>query len=369
MKRFKETNYEYIFKNTESKKGTYYFRGTVSGQFIEKSLKTNKIGLAKEEADKIRKEPEMAKRQKYSFDQLFDDLLDVQRPKSKGTYENTKYSIQHLRPWFNQHCPEIASFEKYYKKLWAKYKLDQQIETPGRLLQHDRRYLIQALRLGYTSGDVKRYFEGKDLELTIVKKALGRPPIDKNDILALLDWCKSEPKFYLQLLMAWTMGMRKSEILHLQKQEIDLIHKEINLDPFRIKTRMQRKVSIPVPASVFPLLKKAYDDAQGPYIFPRIIRNKPGRPVNWSQPQQDNKYFWKKAKKALGVVARFHDTRHVAITDQLAAGLPKGSASQIFGATPETIDQIYNHLKTETSQQFREICDAKLSLHTGTLKQ
>src|SRR4051812_31089844 len=115
MSRFETTRYEYVFKNIESKKGTFYFRGTVSGKFIEKSLKTDLISKAKARADLIRKEPEAFQSHvKHTFDEIFDLTLKLKGVKSHKSLEEAATQITHLRPWFQEHCPSIAIFEKNY---------------------------------------------------------------------------------------------------------------------------------------------------------------------------------------------------------------------------------------------------------------
>lgn len=137
----------------------------------------------------------------------------------------------------------------------------------------------------------------------------------------ILERLRRYSKIYLQVKMTVTMGMRISEILHLHKDEVDLVDREINLDPHRLKIRKQRQVPIPIAVDIFPLLKEAYEKAPGPYIFSAIYTNKPGRPIDPNKPQDDNRYYWDKVREETGIDLRFHDLRHTCITNAFADGM------------------------------------------------
>ena len=147
--------------------------------------------------------------------------------------------------------------------------------------------------------------------------------------------------------MAVTMGMRLSEILKLRKDEVSLVKKEIKLDPNRLKTRQARKVEIPISDEVYPTLKEFMGLASGDYVFP--MERDPTRP------QRDNRHWWTLARKKAGVKMRFHDARHTAITNAVAAGIPTEWISQVFGATPQVLSRIYSHLRSEDKEQFRTL--------------
>jgi integrase len=352
MSIYTKTNYSFIFRNNQY--GFYYFRGTINGNFISKSLKTDKITLARHRADKIMLGADERK-QKFrpTFDELFDLVLKIQETKSKATYSMALLQINnHLKPWFKEFCPFLDTFEKNYEEIWADYKLAQKRKHPERKLNHDRRHLIMALRRAFNKQWTRKSIGKAELTLNEAKTSIGKY-LEDYEVRKLLDYLKSTPKSYLQVQMAVQMGMRISEILHLKKEEINLKSREIYLDPHRLKIRRPREVPIPIAEDVFPLLVEFYNKAPGEYIFPAIYPHKPGAPVDPNKPQDENRRAWTRARKATGVQARFHDLRHTAITNALAAGMPPISAAKIFGADVRTINNIYDHLKTETKDKFR----------------
>src|SRR5690606_6336722 len=110
---------------------------------------------------------------------------------------------------------------------------------------------------------------------------------------------------------------------------------------------------------VYPLLKKAAEEAKGEYIFPKIETRKKGAPIDWNKPQSTHKRAWTKTRKDAGVQCRFHDLRHTCITNALDAGMPPLMASKIFGASLATINRIYDHLKEKRKGQFRSLFRGK----------
>lgn len=384
--RFKDTSLDGVKQDTRS--GVYYFRDTVnlpdgSSVFVDKSLKTKSITQAKDEANRIRaklirgeaKKEELTS-SRHSFGEAFDLVRKIQGPKAKNTDAQARDVIEpHLRPWFTEHCAYLDTFERDYEEKWAEYciaqadrseqkNLDREFRGLERIsprkLGHDRRYLVMALKRAHTKGWIKKLFTKHDFPLLEASDPVGKY-IEDEDVKKILQGLKRHPKTYLQVLIAVTMGMRISEILHLRKEEVDLKTREIVLDPRRIKTRRPRKVPIPIANVVYPLLKQAIADAPGPYIFPAMDMSLgPRNPqVIPNQPQDDNRYHWDRVREETEIELRFHDLRHTAMTNALDRGMPPLTATKIFGATIEVINRIYDHLKKDRKEQFRSMFDGR----------
>jgi integrase len=184
-------------------------------------------------------------------------------------------------------------------------------------------------------------------------------------VKALLLAATPHPKLFLQVLIAVTMGMRLSEILHLQKEEIDWAKKEIRLDPQRLKTRQPREVAIPISPDVAPLLREFYNAAPGPYLFPAEFYNFEGRRVDPNQPQDDNRYHWDKVREAAKLDVRFHDLRHTAITNMVKAGFPDTGIRKICGVSEETMRRIYAHVESDLKNRFRNLFCGKFVKSEG----
>jgi integrase len=405
--RFTPTKYEGIFQHES---GSYWLRSTVhtpdlQPKVIDRSLKTKSITQAKERADQIKRKimsgAEEAGPTRVTFDEAFTLVLKMQaNPKNDEDTTLQAESIinHHLRPWFKKHCPYLTGsvprypdgFIKQHEQVWTDYtteasarkppahlfdkegkvrsqvKLDTWLEknkTP-RKLEHDRRYLIMALIRAHKREWIKRKFDRRDFPLNEVSEPIGQF-IPDEDVQRILNGLSRYPKPYLQVLMAVIMGMRRSEILHLHRDEVDLKRREIVLDPKRLKTRRSREVPIPIAAPVFPLLEAAYRTMEtqgGQYLFPAQYHNVEGRPVDWNKPQDDNRHFWDKVRSEEGLEVRFHDLRHTAITNMVKAGLPDTAIRKICGVEEGTMRRIYAHLEDELKGRFRDLFSGKFEV-------
>lgn len=292
--------------------------------------------------------------QRHTFSEAFELLLKIQSPKAKNTYAQAQCVVAHLSPWFTTNAPYLDEFETDFEERWAEYRAAQ-AKIPAhsgkpRRLAHDRRYLVMALRRAQAKGWTKKAFSKRDFSLNEAHEPIGKYVEDAN-VVKLLAALSIHPRTKLQVMMALMMGMRLSEILKLRKEEVNLDRKEITLDPNRLKTRKPRKVPVPIANDVLPLLAAAFAEAKGIYVFP-MDRNP-------DEAQSDNRHWWTIARRRAGVKCRFHDLRHTAITNAIAAGIPTEWVTQIFGATPAVISRVYAHLRKEDQEQFRNLFDGR----------
>ena len=297
-----------------------------------------------------------------TFDDCFDLLMKIQASKAPNTIAQTAANVKHLRPWFKKNCPNLEEFESSFEENWSAYKAFQKDEAKRlgkkpRMLRHDQRTLVMALKRAYIKTWVKKAFSKKDFELKESSKSIGKHIAEENTAKLSAYLFAHSIKTYLQFQMALTMGLRISEILQLRKEEVDLEKQEINLDPSRLKTRQARKVEIPITDIVFPLLKERFDSAEGEYIFPSDARGK----INPDKPQSDNTYHWKRAREVTGVKCRFHDLRHTCLSNALANGMQPLTASKYFGCTQEVLDKVYDHIRMKDRQTHRDILNGKKS--------
>lgn len=257
--------------------------------------------------------------------------------------------LRRLRPFFGHITFEL--FLTNYEELWSAYIASCREKHR---VTHCQRYLLAALRRAHRKNWITKLFTKKDLPIKETHSPIGRAlKDDERD--RLLAACKKYPKLYLQVQLSLEMGLRLSEVLHLRKDEIDLVNREINLDPSRLKTRQPRAVGIPISDTVFPLLQEAYDRANGIFIFPATICGK----IHLDRPQNDNSYFWKKALKEAGVKCRYHDTRHSAISLHIGGGMSLSDAAKIFGASRQVLEKIYFHVQDKEKSAFRSRLNKK----------
>lgn len=295
----------------------------------------------------------------HTFKECFEILRKVQRPKAKNTYAQCEAILKHLE-WFERNCSSLYEFEMSYEEVWSDYlsHCQRESELPGkkpRMLGHDRRYLVMALRRANVKGWINKNFSKQDFALLQFSEPIGKHVPDEPLQKMLTFLSEHHLKTYLQVLMGYTMGMRISEILHLKKEEIDFEAREINLDPKRLKTRRARKTAIPITNAVYALLKSHAEASPGDFVFPAIDHGE----LNPNKPQCDNSYWWKAARRHAKITCRFHDLRHTCLTNALARGMPPLTAAKIFGCTQQVLEKVYDHIRLKDKELHRAILDGE----------
>lgn len=355
-----KTSDKNIYLDEES--GIFIWRERIDGVNHWRSTDEKTISAARTKVKKFRMDASGGPRVKtrHTFGEAFDILLAVQKPKSRKTFEQTLNQVGHLRPWFmgdperglEPGCTYLSDFEREFEEVWARYKTDQAKLTPGRKLEHDRRYLLMALKRAKARGWVTRVFTKADLQLSEATEPVGR--IIRDDELAkLLPEVEKNSTLYAQVMLALLMGMRLREVLHLRWEEVDLKNRFIHIGGQRVKTRYGR--AVPIHNLVQPILVELKKNAQGPYVFPARHMSIEGQPFDYGRPQDDNSKSWERAKEDSGVKARFHDLRHTAISFMVIEGVPDMIISKITGASLEVIRRVYLHLNLDVTEKVRNL--------------
>lgn len=293
-----------------------------------------------------------------TFTDAFDALTEVQASKSPNTIAQWA-AIRKQLEWFEKNCESLSDFEENFEGYWSRFKAYQgknpKADGKPRKLGHARRYLVQALKRAERRKWVKKTFKKSDFDLFEATTSPGKH-VEDDGIKKILQTLEEKPKIKLQVLMAVTMGMRKSEILKLSKPEIDWRKKVIRLDPNRLKTRQARKVDIPITLEVEGLLRQFFYQAKGQYIFPKIDTrtNGPKNPIIlWNEPQVSNAHVWSMAKKISRVNCRFHDLRHTCASNMVSGGMPTIHITQLLGMSEAMLKNIYAHMQKDDQEKFR----------------
>lgn len=341
----------------DQESGLFIWRENIAGVPYWRSTKTDKIGLARQLVKQYRSEAtgKPVERLRRKFSEAFDVVLTIQSAKAGKTAEGARTQDNHLRPWFAEHCEYLSTFEQAWAEVWARYKTDQEALTPGRKLTHDRRHLLMTLRMAREKGWLKREFKKRELQLLEASEPIGKL-YEKDELARLIPEARKSPPFYLQFLMAVLMGMRKKEILHLAKAEVDPRRGTISIKGARVKTRKAR--TVPIHVQVLPLLRAqiaAHPDSL--WVFPS--REGAGA-YDLSKPQGSNKTAWKAAARRAGVKGRFHDLRHTAISLMIEEGIPDLLISQITGASLKVIRLVYLHMNLDLTEKVRNLSCGKL---------
>lgn len=272
------------------------------------------------------------------FSDLFYEAIRVKKTKSIKTYWSAEQTIRnHLKPWFETNC---AFIDQLNEATWEKYIIAQREINKTRQLKHDREILTFVLNLGRKKEWITKVFQ---LRKADTPKEVGRYVFDK-EIDALLRHAPTE-NLKFQIRIAVKMGMRLNEILQLSWDRVDLKDGWVTLYAEHTKTKKKR--FIPIPDDLLPEFKRRSLDKDGIFIFPANGTN--------SKPVSKHQTAWDNCRTKAKVSCRFHDLRHRAITDMLAAGVSETDVSKITGVSPLVISRIYHHLRSDTLERVRNL--------------
>lgn len=311
---------------------------------LERSLKTDGVEMAR-----IRRDDEIAKYLGIApkwrgptllVEDKFPEFVDLKKIKSPATYTSIKIQWEkHLKPYFGgMRISDVTEAE------WQRYVHEKRKTQPRRKFFNDRKYLSMFLNWMHREGSLRQLPKLHDVDPEIeVGKVFSDVEIEK-----LMANAKGNLK--LQILMALTMGMRKSEILTLEWVQISFKNKTIYLPPEKTKIRKARKFGIS--DVCFEILqgradlkfKQSSTKELAGWVFPA----KRGRQGS-QRPVGDMK-AWIACKERAGVVGRFHDLRHTFLTRAFKANVNPALICHYAGLSLEEASKTYLHFDTEDTR-------------------
>lgn len=323
---------------------------TESGLYIVRKYKKGKTPLWEStgersiKAARVKKDEIIArwlgtdrKGKRVSFAELFDEAVKIKGTKEFKTAQSAELHVRlHLKPWFESKCTFLDEFNE---ATWERYILAQR-DKGKRRLKHDRELLVFTLTLARKKGIIQKTF---DLRKPDPPRTVGRY-IEDEEIERLIAHAPTDDLRF-QIQIAAKMAMRKTEILHLGWDRVDLKRGMITLNPEDVKT--QRKRMVPIHSDLMAEFERRRAGAKHLWVFPS--------PIDPSRPVDTNKSAWDTCRTAAGVQCRFHDTRHKGITDMLAAGIPSPVVSKITGASEVVMKRIYHHLRLDDLELVRNL--------------
>jgi integrase len=260
------------------------------------------------------------------------------------TLASAKLHFKRLNPVFGMIRVDALTGEAFNE-----YVDNLRDENPNCRLFNDYKHFMMVANRAWSKGFLRQKIEidnpdeefdspGRELSDEEIAKLIKRASAAK--------WSKYIPPkpILVQVVGSYTMGMRKNELLTLEKSDIDLVRHEIHLKTKRVKTRQGR--SFKMNPFFFELLKrhlakfesprfrKKY--ARSPWVFPS--------PTDPMRPVTSNKSAWKALKQAAGVQCRFHDLRHTFLTRALLRlKLNPYDVSVYAGVSLQTLERVYLH--------------------------
>lgn len=303
---------------------------------IWKSTRTTNLADARRIADEIRfqflgqRNPRHGRKLNK---ELFPEMLDQKRIKSPATFKRYELCGQHLKPFIEDMGPEEIT-DEWWSTVYIPAK---RREDAGRKFFNDRKTLRMYLLALRKQGVIDRV---PDLVNPDARSRTGRLFTD-DEIERLLK--VASPDLKLQVLMAVTMGMRRSEILLLPTNQVDRERRLITLHPENTKTRQGRTFAIT--DTVWALLEPRLDHPSG-FVFPS--RTGEAKPID----RGGNQTAWEGARRRAEVKGRFHDLRHTYLTRAFKTSHNPALICFSAGLSLEVAQKTYLHFTPEDTRDL-----------------
>ena len=327
----------YLYKRGD----TFYIRISKVGKpRLEKSLNTSDIVLArslrdKEMADYLSLEIKSDQARTVAVDR-FTEWVNGPR----GWRDTTKNHIKfiwgkHLGPHFgHMHLDEIDAYS------WEKYVTKKMLEKPTRRFANEKKYLTAFLRWcqgnGFISTAPKFLFAKEETE--------GHAYTDEEMSDLFLH---SDVELHLQILMGFTMGMRKWEILNLEWWQIDFEAGTIYLPKEKTKTKMPR--TFKANDECLRILDARKKSSESAWVWPS-----PGD-LSKSVGRDGNKSSWGTCKAKAGIKGKFHWLRHTFLTRAFKTAKNPLLVCAYAGLSIEVAQKVYLHLNHSDTKDVSDL--------------
>jgi integrase len=334
-----------LYRDADSR--IIYFRQFRKGRKEKKvSLHTTELEVAKSKREEVLKEwaaeseraIAKAKQSKTALELMTVWIARKESLKrAKATIDSMRLSKGFFEPYFRTMLPDEIT-----TKWWEEtYIPETRAKThENRKFFNDRKWLLGFLRQCHEDGLILKL---PKLLNPDQKESIGKVYSDA-EVNNLINFAQTKD-LRLAILMAATMGMRRSEIFRLKADRVDLEKGMIRLKREDTKTRRARAFSIS-PACLEEIAKRAKSGSL--WIFPSRD--------NKAQPLMGYSSAWRSLKLTCGITGRFHDLRHTFLTK--AFNSPGANAAQICayaGLSLQVAEDVYLHLTEEDSRRVGEL--------------
>lgn len=359
----------------------WWYKFRFAGQVFRESTKAKSKELARRAERKRRTTLEetynglsVERRVPKLFSVAAEEWLDVKKdvlaPKS---YSVEQYSIKHLRPVFGQRLLSdinAAAIARYVGLRRSQGAADKSIKLEfGTLRGILRRAKLWAV---LAEDDLLPKLRDRD--------DVGRA-ITRDEETALLTKCLESRSRGLStaVVIALNTGMREAEIRTLRWQQIQFDSRTLVVG--KSKTIAGTGRAIPMNdrltlalrawANRFPERKPEH------YVFPAEQYGRPGAETAGTyefdamRPMGSWKTGWKNARRDAGVVCRFHDLRHSAVTRLLEAGVSFPIVASLLGWSPSTTTKMakrYGHIGSAAHREAVAALDPSTKQREGGTK-
>lgn len=262
------------------------------------------------------------------------------RSNCKG-YINDLSALKKLKEFFGD--KKLKEFTPFIIEQYRQYrkKLGMKGATINREIGVLRRMMTMAENYGWINYNpaVKRYIKPLKVENKKIKI------LDKQEVATLLKCCYVECEFLKPIfLCALHTGMRKSEILQLEWENVDIEQQLITI----LKQKNGKKSEIPISSPLLLEFKKLKLQKSSKYVFVNPLTNAPYVNIRYS--------IQKVFKRAGLENFTFHGLRHTACTRLIELNVPLDVVKDIMRHSNINITlDVYNHIKQERKREAIEL--------------
>lgn len=322
------------------------------------ALESARIRIGEAFEEKTRKDLSEKEIDEKSSMVRFETIMDqvIASKPHLPTRKTVEYFLKKtVLPILDKNCPFVQDFGPTGPEDFVTWF---QNERPGERLFNPRKYFIQVLKrakkLGLLNHQVVIEIKNPDSE-----RDAGKVYSD-DEIAALFQ--NAQGDLELQILMAYSMGMRRGEILKLRWDRLNQFRQTIALRPEDTKIRRGREFK--VNATIWTLLEARRQTITSDYVFPS--------PKDNSKPIIDNKSAWQRCKRHSKVKGRFHDLRHTFLTNEVARKKHQAIDVCIYaGLSLDELRETYLHptyqdtayIAADQDEKLRSIISTKKNLY------
>lgn len=308
-------------------------RGRLENSLKTRSLSDARILRDKKIADFVGQRMKVGSRI-HLVEDLFPEFLELKKGKSAGTYRSIEVQWRrHLKDFFGG-----MAIDEVDNNAWLKYVNSKRRASPDRKFFNDRKYLSMFLKWLHESELISSVPSLSDEDPEI---DAGKAYTD-DEIEGLLS-C-SMGVLHLQILMAYTMGMRRGEIYSLEWKQIDWKKGTIFLPKEKVKTRQARTFAMSEEAKQALKFRFDCDGNKSRWVFPH-----PDDPSRCHGPD-GTKYAWEKLLEETGIKGRFHDLRHTFLTKAFKQAVNPALICEYAGLSMEMAEKVYLHFDVDDTR-------------------
>ncbi len=275
---------------------------------------------------------------KITFEDLAQDLLNDYRVNRLRTLRDALSRINlHLRPFFGNYLAAAITTERVRE--YIALRLSENAAPSSCNLELALLKRMFSLAYSATPPKVARIPRVPMLRVDNVRKGF----IDQPGYEALL---KALPDYLRPICMtAYLTGMRRGEILALRWENVDLLNRQVRLNPGETKNGEGR--TIPLGNELLEALKSQLHlrntcFPECPLVFFRTIQTKENPAPRWL-PVGDFRKSWDDACEKSGLKKLiFHDLRRSAVRNFLRAGVQESVAMKLSGHRTRSILDRYD---------------------------